>query len=91
MGRRQVVPARVVDEIVVGIGADECDQVSNGLKAVQVLVFAQERLPFVAGIAPARRPHGVAVTSGQAQADGYEVGHAAQNSDGLAPATMRSV
>ena len=80
--RGQVLPRRVVDQIVVGVGAHECDQVGDGLEGVQVLVLAQERLPLVAGVAPAGRPHGVAVTVGQAQADGHEVSsHAAHNSD----------
>ncbi len=83
MGFRQVLPRRVIDQIVVGVGAHECDQVGDGLKAVQVVVLAQKRLPLVAGIAPAGCPHGVAVTIGQAQADGHEdSSHAAHNSDG---------
>ena len=62
VGRGQVLPRRMVDQIVVGIGAHECDQVGDGLEAVQVVVFAQKRLPLVAGVAPPGRPHGVAVT-----------------------------
>ena len=73
----------MVDQVVVRIGAHERDQVGDGLKAKQVVVFAQERLPLVAGVAPPGCPHGVAVTDGQAQADGQKVSnHAAHNSDG---------
>lgn len=83
VGSGQVLPCRVVDQVVLGVGAHERDQVRDALEAIQVVVFAQERLPLVAGIPPARSPQRVAVTSGQAQADGYEVSnHAAQNSDG---------
>jgi hypothetical protein len=76
-------PRRVVDEIVVAVGAHERDQVSGRLEGVEVFVLAQERLPLVAGVAPAGRPHGVAVTIGQTQANRHEVSsHAAHNSDG---------
>src|SRR5271157_2568421 len=73
----------MVHQIVVGVGAYERHQVSGRLKSVEVLILTQKRLPLVARVAPTRRPHGVAVTVGQAQADRHEVSrHAAQNSDG---------
>jgi len=81
--RGQVRPRRVVDQIVVGVRTHERDQVGDGVEDVEVLVLAQKRLPLVSGVAPAGCPYGVAITGGQAQADGHEVSnHAAHNSDG---------
>ncbi len=52
-------------------------------KRVEVLVLAEERLPLVAGIAPAWSPQCVQVALGQPEPDRHDVSsHAAQPNDG---------
>ena len=46
----------VVREVVVGVGAHECHQVGGALETEEVVVLAQETLPLVGGVAPARGP-----------------------------------
>ena len=83
MAERPELPVVRVAAADAGDAAHERDQVGHGLEGEQILVLAQERLPFVTVVAPAWRPQGVAVTDGQAQSDGHEVSsHAAHNSDG---------
>ena len=44
----------MVGEVVVGVRPDEGDQVGHRLERVEVVVLAEERLPLVVGVAPAR-------------------------------------
>ena len=46
----------MISQIVVGVRADERDQIRDGFERVEVLVLAKERLPFIAGVAPPRCP-----------------------------------
>ncbi len=82
VGLGELLPRRVVDQVVVGAGADECGQVGDRLEDVEVLVLAEEGLPLVAVGAPPRRPQCVHVALGQRQPDRHDVSsHAAQPND----------
>jgi hypothetical protein len=79
----QILPSGVVGEVVVLVGPDERDQVGDGLERVQILVLAEERLPFVALIAPAWSPQRVQIALGQREPDRHDVSsHGAQPNDG---------
>ena len=63
-------PRRVVLHVVVAVSANEGHQIGHGVEREQGVVAAQERFPLVPGVTPAGCPQGVAVTFGQAEADG---------------------
>jgi hypothetical protein len=50
------LPRRMLGQIVVGVGAHERRQIGDRCEGENVLILAEEPLPFVAGIAPAWRP-----------------------------------
>jgi site-specific DNA-cytosine methylase len=50
------LPRRMLGQIVVGVGAHERRQDSDRCEGENVLILAEETLPFVTGIAPAWRP-----------------------------------
>ena len=82
--RRQPVPRGVVGEVVVGVGPDERNQVGDRLEAVQIVVLAEERLPFVVGVPPRRSPQGVQIALGQPKPHGHDVSsHGAQPNDAV--------
>ena len=72
----------MVGEVVVGVGPNERGQISHRLERENVLILAEEALPFVAGIAPAGGPQRVQVPGGDAEADRNELcSHASQPND----------
>src|SRR3954469_7542097 len=72
----------MVGKVVVGVGLHECDQVGDGLEGIQILILAQERLPFVALVSPAWSPQCVQVALGQREPDRHDVSsHGAQPND----------
>jgi hypothetical protein len=79
----QPLPRRVVGQVVVAVCPDEGGQVGHRLEPVEVLVLAEERLPFVTGVTPAGSPQCVQVALGEPDPDGHDVSsHAAQPNDG---------
>ena len=75
----QLVPRRMVGEVVVLAGPDECGQVSHRLEGIQIVVLAEERLPLIALITPAGSPQCVQVALGQPEPDRHDFSsHAAQ-------------
>jgi hypothetical protein len=73
VGLGQPIPGRMVGEVVVSAGPHERREVGHRLECIEVLVLAEEALPFVAGIAPAGSPQRVKVTRGDAQPNRYEL------------------
>ncbi|SKZ99989.1 Uncharacterised protein [Mycobacteroides abscessus subsp. abscessus] len=72
------VPRRVLDEIVVRVGADEADEFGDAGEYVQVIVESEECLPLVVALTPAWRPQGETVSVGESEFDGNDVsGHEA--------------
>ena len=72
------VPRGMLDEVVVGVGADEADELGDAGEYVQVIVESEECLPLVVALTPAWRPQGETVSVGESEFDGNDVsGHEA--------------
>ena len=82
VGRGRRLPGRVIGQIVVGVGPHERHQIGHRLEYEEVVILAEEALPFITAFAPAGGPQRVEVAGGDAQPDGNELcSHAAQPND----------
>ncbi len=69
-------PRRMLDEVVVVVGADEGREFGDAGQDVEILVETEERLPLVVTLPPAGCPQGEAVSVGESELNRDDVsGH----------------
>ncbi len=76
LGRRQSdddLPGRMVDEVVVVVGADERGQLGGCIEPVQLVLVPEECLPLVVTVAPAWCPQGDQIAVGETELDRDDV------------------
>ena len=91
VGGRELVPGRVVLQIVLRAAPDQGQEFGGRIERVEVLVEAEERLPVVVVLPPTGRPEGRDVSLRETELDrDYVLGHAGQHIHGpSAGATAR--